>query len=190
MLCTLAELKARLAITTSGDDNALTAIANAVEVRFNRYCGRVFARASAAECLFDAEAMQVSVDHYPVESVTSMWIRAKATAAWEAADVDYEILDGGIISLSTPVGSSGQRGKIIYAGGYVLPGTTPGTGQTALPYDVQAAALDQASLWYEQRHSLRTLQLGAKGAADPATSALVLAPHVTEILDPYRRLLA
>lgn len=189
MLCQLTEIKTRLGITTSGDDTVLTAFANAVESRFNQYCGRVFARSATAEMMFDAEAMQVSVDRYPVESVTAFYLRTKATEAWSAVSVDYEILDGGVLALQSMLGCTGQRAKVVYIGGYVLPGTTPGTGQTALPYDVQAAALDQAALWYEQRHSLRTIQPGAKGALSPATSALALLPHVVEILDRYRRLI-
>lgn len=188
MLCLLADIKTRLAISGSGEDSVLNALGAAVEERFNRYCNRTFARSATASFLFDAAAMQVSVDRYPVESVTALYTRSDAGASWDTQDTDYEILDGGIISLSVPLGYSGQMARVVYAGGYVLPGGTPTGSQVALPGDIVLAALDQTCLWYEQRHSMRTMQLGGKGQANAATSALQLMPHVTEILDPYRRI--
>ena len=37
--------------------------------------------------------------------------------------------------------------RLTYTGGYVLPGDTPGPGQTPLPDDLEQAAVEQCAAW-------------------------------------------
>ena len=63
----------------------------------------------------------------------------------------YIIRQGCVISLGTPLGSLSQQGRVTYAGGYVLPGLTPGPGQTALPRILEQAAVEQIAYWFQNR---------------------------------------
>ena len=40
-------------------------------------------------------------------------------------------------------------------GGYVLPGTTPSAGQTALPDDLEQAAVEQVAYWFQKQTTAR-----------------------------------
>ena len=42
---------------------------------------------------------------------------------------------------------------VTYTGGYVMPPGVPGAGQTALPADLEAAAIEQAARMYQLRSS-------------------------------------
>jgi hypothetical protein len=59
-----------------------------------------------------------------------------------------------VISLLTPLGIASQQARVTYTGGYVLPGATPGAGQTALPAELEQACVEQAAYWYQNRHRL------------------------------------
>jgi len=43
-------------------------------------------------------------------------------------------------------------------GGYVLPGTTPSAGQTALPDDLEQAAVEQVAYWFRNRDNTGLLR--------------------------------
>jgi hypothetical protein len=42
--------------------------------------------------------------------------------------------------------------------GYVMPGTSPGAGQTALPSDLEQAAVEQVAYWFQNRDKLGPLR--------------------------------
>jgi hypothetical protein len=44
--------------------------------------------------------------------------------------------------------------RVVYTGGYVLPGTTPSPGQTPLPDDLEQAAVEQVAVWFQTRDKL------------------------------------
>ena len=44
--------------------------------------------------------------------------------------------------------------RLTYTGGYVLPGTTPQSGQIALPDDLEQAAVEQVAFWFQNRDRL------------------------------------
>jgi len=44
--------------------------------------------------------------------------------------------------------------RITYTGGYVMPGTAPGPGQTPLPDDLEQAAVEQVAFWFQKRDKL------------------------------------
>jgi len=44
---------------------------------------------------------------------------------------------------------------VTYTAGYVLPGDTPAAGQTALPDDLEQAAVEQVAYWFQKQTTAR-----------------------------------
>src|SRR2546426_1816169 len=140
MLTQLSTVKSRLALTVTDYDGILTSAIEAVSDRFDKECNRNLARTEAATHEFDANDTEILPACYPVEAVTKFELKADETDGWsEQSGVQYLIRRQCVISLRLPLGASRQLARIAYSGGYVLPGTAPGAGQTALPHDPEQA---------------------------------------------------
>jgi len=188
-LNTLATLKQRLGIDAAdtADDAILSTCLAAVGDRFNNECNRNFDRASGTTYEFGAEIKHILVPRYPVESVSGFELKTTESEGWVAqTGIDY-IIDGPVIELAVPLGVRTQRGRVTYTGGYVLPGTTAGAGQTSLPYEIQQAALDQVAYWYQNRNQLGITSLSGQGASRSMFNGLDLLPHVKGALRGYER---
>lgn len=189
MLFELSTLKARLNISGTSDDAALTGIAAMVHMVFDRWCNRVFERADAAEYIFTGSRQDISLPRYPVEIVISIACRSHSRDPWRAqTGVRWRLdSDSGVICLDAPVGSDVEQTRILYTGGYVLPGTTAESYQYALPQDIQEAALAQAMHLYESRHNALPAAVGSAPAKTVRDTELL--PHVELALQPHRRIL-
>src|SRR4051812_28728923 len=134
MLTQLTTIKSRLAITTTDFDDLLTNALKAISARFDNECNRTFARTANAIEEFSAEELEVRPACYPIESVSKFELKNNETDGWvEQTGVEYLIRRNCVISLRSPLGSFREAGRITYTAGYVLPGTSPAAGQTALP---------------------------------------------------------
>ena len=80
-----------------------------------------------------------------------------------------------------------QLGRVTYTGGYVMPGATPSAGQTALPADLEWAAVEQIAAWFQQRDKLGLLRYWPSGWTFLAFPQEPLLPQVTAIIRRYRR---
>src|SRR3954470_14074782 len=80
--------------------------------------------------------------------------------AWiEQTGIDFLIRNHCVLSLAQPLNASrstlnAPQARITYTGGYVLPGTAVGAGQTALPADLEQAAVEQVAAWFQNRDKL------------------------------------
>ena len=74
-----------------------------------------------------------------------------------------------------------------YTGGYVLPGDTPALGQTALPADLEQAAIEQAATWFQNRDKLGLIRHWPHGGVYQVFSQLPLLPSVQTVLSRYAR---
>ena len=89
--------------------------------------------------------------------------------------------------VSVPLGTKYEQGRVTYTGGYVLPGTTPGAGQTALPDDLEHACTEQVAYWYQNRFRLGLLSMPAEGRTFFNIAQIDLLPQVQSILKRYER---
>jgi hypothetical protein len=158
MLTQLATIKSRLAIppeTTTNDALLLSAI-KAVSARFDKETNRTLARTADFTQEFDGATTEVVAACYPIESVTKFETKTNETDGWiEQPDTQFLIRRACIISLSVPLCTlHSALCRITYAGGYVLPGTTPAPGQTPLPDDLEQAAVEQVAFWFQSRDML------------------------------------
>ena len=158
MLTLLSTVKTRLALTVTDYDNILTSAIKAVSDRFDKECNRTLARTTSVTHEFDATDTEILPSCYPVESVTKFELKSNETDGWsEQTGIQYLIRHQCVISLSVPLNSQSSTlnspalARVTLTGGYVLPGTSPGAGQTALPDDLEQAAVEQVAYWFRNR---------------------------------------
>src|SRR5882672_4357487 len=153
MLIQLSTVKSRLALVVTDYDDLLTNAINAVSARFDKETNRTLARTVAVCQDFDATDTEVLPPCYPIESVTKFELKSNETEGWsEQTGVQYLIRRQCVISLSSPLDTRHSTlARLTYTAGYVLPGTTPSAGQTALPDDLEQAAVEQVAYWFRNR---------------------------------------
>lgn len=194
MITQLLTVKDRLKITDVIDDDYLTGLINAASDLFDRHCNRKFARGEALTQEFRGDEVEVSLERYPIEVVIGFELKSTEDADWQdCTDPAYVIRFDCIVSLETALGRSFDQARVSYTGGYVLPGTTPESWQTALPADVEQAALEQISFWYRNRNMTGLSSAsGSSGSvgfdAKSVVAPLHLLPVVQATLEKYRRI--
>ncbi len=197
MLTELATVKARLEILSSDTtwDDFLTRAIEAVSARFDRECNRTFARTVDATQEFGATDTEIVARCYPVETVAKFEVKTSEDEGWvEHAGVFYLVRGGCVISLGAPLSFAPQGatrsaglGRVTYTGGYVLPGTTPSAGQTALPADVESAAVEQVAVWFQQRDKLGLIRHWPSGGVYLVFTQSPLLPQVEASIRAHRR---
>ena len=197
MLTQLATVKARLDILSSdtSHDDLLTRAIEAVSGRFDRECNRKLERTVGALQEFPATDIEIIARCYPIETVTKFELKNSEAEGWvEQTGVDFVVRQACVISLSAPLSLAGAGlagtaglGRVTYTGGYVVPGSVPGAGQTPLPPDLEWAAVEQVAAWFQQRDKLGLLRYWPSGGTFLAFMELPLIPQVTAAIRPYRR---
>ena len=193
MLTQLSTVKSRLGIDEFDikDDAALTRAIEAISVRFDRECNRTLARTVNAAQEFDAADLELCPACYPIESVTRFELKENETDGWiEQTDVSFLIRNHCVISLHsafrTPNSALAQA-RLIYTGGYVLPGATTGAGQTPLAADLETAAIEMVAFWYQNRDRVGVLREWPKGGIYQEFADIDLMPSVRAVLGRYER---
>src|SRR5437762_6489151 len=146
MLTQLATVKGRLGIADTIDDTLLTNLIKFAGGRFERDCHRLLERAVNAVEEFSGDVTEIRVARFPLESVSQFHLKDNETDGWVLqSSVDYLVRRACVISLGGALGNQAQQAKVTYTGGYVLPGSTPGAGQTALPDELEQACVEQVA---------------------------------------------
>jgi len=193
MLTQLATIKARLALTVTDFDDLLTRAIDAVSARFDRECNRTIARTVGATQEFPANETEIIARCYPIETVTKFELKTTEAEGWiEQTGVNCLLRQACIISLNLPLSFvpqavTPQLARVTYTGGYVLPGTSPSAGQTALPSDLESTAVEQVAAWFQQRDKLGLTRYWPSGGTFLVFIQLPLLPQVSAMLRPYRR---
>jgi hypothetical protein len=194
MLTELATVKARLELLGSdtSHDELLTRAIDAMSARFDRECNRTLARTVDATQEFSAVDAEIVAACYPIEGVSKFELKTSEADGWrEQAGARCLVRRACVISLAAPLcwALPNREGlaRVTYTGGYVLPGSTPSTGQTALPADLESAAVEQVAAWFQQRDKLGLVRHWPKSGVYLVFQQLPLLPQVSAILRPYRR---
>jgi len=189
--CELPIIRQRIGLTVSDHDVLLTRFSEWASAMFDQHCHRNFERQEADTYEVAGDRCEISLPHYPIEWVIGFYLRDSGSAPWVMQqDVTYHKVAGGVISLPYgPLGTKYQRLRVMYTGGYVLPGTTVQSGQTALPDDVENACAEQVSYWFEHRHAMRLTETTGESAAARQMRELTLLPAVAKTLEPYQRMI-
>jgi hypothetical protein len=190
MLTQLSTVKARLVIGDTASDDILTNAIAAYSERFDRECNRKLARQVNVTEEFPADQLEICPASWPLESVSGFALKSNETDGWQTITPapNYLLRNACVVSLISAFGSRFQQARVTYTGGFVLPGTTPGAGQTALPADLEQACVEQVCYWYQNRTTLGVLSItvgAGSGAHVPETDLL---PGVTAVLTKYKRM--
>ncbi|HEY5909857.1 MAG TPA: hypothetical protein VJA21_04555 [Verrucomicrobiae bacterium] len=197
MLTQLATVKSRLGIleTDTQYDALLTTAIKAVSARFDRETRRTLARQVDATQEFFPDDTEIIATRYPIESVTKFELKTDETEGWvEQTAIRYLVRASCIISLQSPLVFSLQplafpaTARVTYTGGYVLPGTTPGAGQTALPDDLEQAAVEQVASWFQKRDHQGIRTSWPYNGEYKQFASLDLLPSVSAVLKSHARL--
>ena len=193
MLTQLDTVKARLELSVGTYDELLTRAIDAISARFDRECNRALARTVGATQEFPALDAEIIARCYPIETVSKFELKATEAEGWvEQTGVDHMLRNACIISLILPLSFVPQAvvrqlARVTYTGGYVMPGTTPSAGQTALPTDLEWAAVEQVAAWFQQRDKLGLLRYWPSGGTFLAFPEEPLLPQVAAIIRRHRR---
>ena len=194
MLTQLSTVKARLGVSVTDYDDLLTNAIKAVSDRFDKESNRTLARTAAATHEFDASDTEILPQCYPIEAVTKFELKSNETDGWtEQTGVQYLIRRQCVISLSSPLNSqlstlnSPALARVTLTGGYVLPGDTPGAGQTPLPDDVEQAAVEQVAYWFRNRDNTGTVRTWPHDGTYQAFLQSDLLLEVRAVLKKYKR---
>src|SRR6267142_2112383 len=188
MLTQLTTVKDRLAITVSTYDTLLTNAIEAVSTRFDNLTNRTLARTVGTTQEFPADKTEIILSCFPLEAVTKLELKSTEAEGWvEQTGIDYLIRNACVVSLSTRLGTWRDQGRITYTGGYVLPGTTPDPGQTALPDDLEQAAIEQVAYWYRNKDTLGLIRNWPSGGTYQVFMKIELLPNVEATLSQYER---
>ena len=191
MLTQLATVKARLAILESDttNDALLTNAIKAVSARFDSECNRTFARTENCSYEFPADALEICCPCVPIEGIARFELKTSETTGWlEQTGVHHLVRNECIISLAAPLGSFRAQGRVIYTGGYVLPGVSAAAGQTALPFDLEQAAVEQVSYWFQNRDRLGLQRVWDYHATYRQFADLDLLQAVRAVLEKHARI--
>ncbi|HEY5915084.1 MAG TPA: hypothetical protein VJA21_31205 [Verrucomicrobiae bacterium] len=197
MLTTLSTVKSRLGIleTDTQYDALLTTAIKATSARFDRETRRTLARQVDATDEFFPDDTEIIATRYPIESVTKFELKTDETEGWaEQTGIKYLVCSASIISLPSPLAFSLQplafpaTARVTYTGGYVLPGTTPGAGQTALPDDLEQAAVEQVAFWFQKRDHQGIRTSWPYNGEYKQYASLDLLPPVAAVLRSYERI--
>lgn len=190
-LAQLSSIKTRLGLeqTDTDDDAILGGMLAHCSARFERECNRTFERQEDCTEEFEGHSSELRPSRYPVESVGGFHLKSNETDGFqELSGVSYLLRRKCVISLPQPLGSEDQVLQVTYTGGYVLPGTEPEDGQTALPDDIREACVEQVVYWYQRKNQLGLTSVSGEGGSIQNFSSLDLLPHVKAVLKKHERI--
>jgi hypothetical protein len=151
----------------------------------------MFARTVGVCQEFPAGEIEIPVCCYPIEAVTKFEVKSSESTGWvEQTAVEYLVRARCVISLPVPLWaqcSSAALARVTYTGGYVLPGTTPGVGQTALPADLENAAIEQVAFWFARRETAGVIRIWPTGGNYMQLVDTDLLPAVRAVLRKHTR---
>jgi hypothetical protein len=191
-LTQLTTLKSRLGLEAfdTTDDALLTSALRGLSQRFENECNRSFERQTGATFDFRACETELRVDRFPIEAVTGFALKTTEAEGWvmDFPAPDYFISPSrSIIQLESPIGSYRQLGRVIFDGGFVMPGNPVGADQTALPDDLEQSVIEQVAYWYQRRNHLGLVSVSGDGGSIQQFRSLDLLPNVQSVLRAYER---
>lgn len=189
MLTQLSTVKARLEIDEFDVkyDALLTNAIKATGARFEMICRRKFARTTNIQQEYELREPHILLTLYPFESLTTWETRTDPNGSWnDVTGLAYDVTQKCVLTPVTQLPCAG-RGRITYTAGYVMPGDTVEAGQTALPDDLEQAAVEQVAAWFTNRDKVGLIRNWPKAGVYQEFQQSELLPSVAEVLAAYTR---
>jgi len=192
-ICTLADVKDRLGKFDTESDSILNRIILGIEAIFDAATGRrLILNGTDETTCFTGDCRRIIVPRYPVVSITSI----KESVTYDFGNADALVADesyrliaarGVLYRIGTYWLAIEDGIQVIYKGGYVAAGQTPGSGETAMPADLREAAIEQATFIFKRKDDIGLIGAGFDGGSINKFSVMKLLPMVQTVLDKYRR---
>jgi hypothetical protein len=149
-------------------DALLTGLLMAVSGRFETACHRILGRGENVIEILDGGRNTICLKRYPIESISNVvesryqdWDNGYVLTEKQNFFADKE---SGILRRENfRWGVGPQSVRVTYTGGYVLPNDTVGSGQAALPAEIQFAVLEQCRYQWKRRGDLGVSSAGVNG---------------------------
>ena len=196
-LCLLQDVRDRIGKSDGDtvDDAAINDIIRGMSSTFDQFCNRtILLNSAAATEYYDGGYDCIMLPRFPLATVTSITESAEGTYDWDnetalTNNEDYRVINstGWIKRLHGNEFMEGiETVRIVYTGGYVAPGITVGTGETALPDSIREAAIEQSQFIFKRRDDIGLTSVSTQGMSVTKFSAIDLLPMVKKILNKYK----
>jgi len=134
--------------------------------------------------------MEIALRLYPLESISKWELSSSQAGGWvwvEQPGVDVLVRCGVVLSLSSPLGSGRQRGRVTYTGGFVLPGVVAGPGQKSLPKALENACIEQVAYMFQHKDHPGSVIHSTGNYIYDKFADVDLLPMVRAVLARFRR---
>lgn len=200
-LCTRDNLKARMGLTGDGDNTLLDGMIAGVSARMARACGRI--APDGTPCLEKTSLTEVL--GVPDRDMTMLYLRARPVVSITTikeglyndftdsdeltAGDDYhaDLNRGRLHRIGCSWRFGPQTVEVVYVGGYVAAGVTPGDGEQALPDDLVDAAMQQCQYLYQRRSELGATGTSVEGGSVSWAGQYTLLKDVREVCRSCQR---
>lgn len=192
---TLAQFKAYAGIvsTDATRDAMIEPIIDGVSVALSAFCGREIAKTTYTNEYIDGNGERdLLLPNYPIVSVSA--ITENDVSLTEGTTEDYILYakEGRLARIDGSWYPFPKSIKLTYIAGYTVQGTSPGTGETALPADLALACkLQVAAEWKRSSRAewgLTNISINDGSIATLANEALL--PQVKAILRRHTGVMA
>ena len=195
-LCTLADIKERLALTDTKHNDQLNRIIASASTIFDSFCQRTFLNTGSITEYYSEASRFLQLKRWPIIEITSIKIAldydfSSATALTENSD--YRIMHSGrsgqlMHMFNSWYGESYPDSvEIVYEGGFCSAGEDAAEGEHELPADLREAAILQCCFIFQRRDAVGVKATSFNGGSMETHSPMGLLPMVKEILKKYRR---
>jgi hypothetical protein len=100
----------------------------------------------------------------------------------------WRVQSSGVMTLDRSPGGCDETARVIYTGGYVMPGAEVPAGAQPLPDDLLNAATEQVAYLFMNRNRLGVLRQWPRDGSYEQFSQVDLLPGVSAVLEKHRRL--
>jgi hypothetical protein len=196
-LCTLADVKTRLGLSTTDNDEIINSILDGNNGIFDSYTGRrLLLTDETVTEYFGADPgwRRLLFQRYPIVSITS--IKEASDYDFDAAgalvaNTDYRLVNQGLNGIILRINAHWLAGEdvieVIYRGGYCGASETPGEGEYALPQELREAAILQAAFMFKRKDDIGLSAVSSQGGSINKFADVELLPLVKQTLDNYKR---
>jgi len=194
-ICTVADLKDRLGLSDTENDQLLATIARGVESLFNSFTHReLIVNAADVTEYFTGCGQYLQLDRWPIVGITS--VKESILYDFDAADALVEDTawrklrngkNGILYCIRSKWQDTEDSIQVIYRGGYCSAGQTPGAGEYAMPDDLREAAIEQGTFLFKRKDDIGLAGVSAEGGSISKFTAIKLLPLVEQVLKKYRK---
>jgi hypothetical protein len=160
----------------------------AISARFDKETNRTLPRTIDFSQEFDPSDLEITASCYPIESVSKFELKTSESTGWqEIIPTPDFLIRSSFPSSFSPYPLYFSLCRMVYTGGYLLPGTAPAPGQTPLPPDLENAAIEQIAFWFQNRSNLGLKTVWPHYGTYQQFYPWDLLPGVQTVLTRYRR---